>query len=223
MRILALLSLLWCLCIFGCVSSSSVHPILLEEDLSHDVGFNGTWQQIDVKEGQHQLPEFTCEGWDENARYDLVLKMPGPDNAQKGQKVIPAEYDVAVGKLAGERFLQARRSESITGGPSFFEGVVTYTFAKFNITDDVLLLYPINDQALETLLPKATMVHFTHKPSDWARNIVITESTPRLQQFLIQHHESLFYSTPLKFRRIPTKSDEHTHAPELPVRSEQDG
>jgi hypothetical protein len=57
------------------------------------------------------------------------------------------------------------------------------------------------------------MAHFMHKPSDWARNIVITEPTKRVQQFLNKHHEAIFHSRPLKFRRVPPKADEESHAP----------
>ena len=93
---------------------------------------------------------------------------------------------------------------------------MTHTFAKFELKRDVLLVYTINDQALETLLPKTTMAHFMHKPSDWARNIVITESTPRVQQFPEEHQETVFHNMPLKFRRLPAKADEQTdeRAPE---------
>jgi hypothetical protein len=207
-----------CLAMSGCFSSS-IHPILTDKDIIHDVDLSGTWRQIDVTEKQGPSYEFTLAGYDGNGRYDMTLLNFQEDERsrlerdQKGGKAIPAEYEVAIGKLGKHRFLQARRAELITGPVSFFDGVVTYTFAKFEPQDDVLLVYIVNDQALENLLPKTTMAHFMHKPTD-PRNIVITESTPRVQEFLKQHHQTVFHSEPLKFRRLPAKSDEQSHPPE---------
>jgi len=211
MRILSFFVAISSLCVLGCISSSSVHPILTDDDLLHDVDLNGTWQQIEVKEKEQgfRIPDFRCDGWDDNARYNLtVVKTCPQQKFRKGKKEMPLQYDVAIGSIADDKFLQLRRSELITGGPSFYEGIVTHTFAKFDVKDDVLLVYPINDHALETLLPDTTMAHLMHKPSDWARNIVITESTPRLKEFLEAHGEILFFSQPLKFRRVKPKSDE---------------
>lgn len=211
MKFVVIIGAILCLAVSGCISSSSVHPILTDEDLSHDIDLNGSWRQIDSNGAGSQ---FTLEGWDGNARYDMTLNFTQADDdarserERKGGKVIPAEYDIAIGELDGHRFLQARRSELITGGPSFFEGVVTYAFAKFDLKDDVLLVYTINDQALENLLPKTTMAHFMHKPSDWAKNIVLTESTARVQEFLKEHHKSLFHSNPHQYRRVRAKSDD---------------
>ncbi len=206
-----------CLAISGCFSSS-VHPILTDDDLIHDVDLNGTWRQIDVTEKQGPSYEFSLAGYDGNSRYDMTLlnfkedERSRLEREQKGGKAIPAEYEVAIGKLGKHGFLQGRRSESITGPVSFFDGVVTYTFAKFELQDDVLLVYIVNDQALENLLPKTKLAHFMHKPTD-PRNIVITESTPRVQEFLKQHHQTVFHGEPLKFRRSPAKSDEQSQAP----------
>jgi hypothetical protein len=225
MKQIALLNLVVSLAVSGCISSSSVHPILTDDDLSHDVDLVGMWRQVDLDKDQGEHQPFTLEGWDDNARYDMTLTFSKSEQEtrserrQKGYPVIPAEYDVTVGKIDDILLLQARRSELITGGPSFFEGVVTYTFARFELKDDVLLVYTINDQALETLLPKTTMSHFMHKPSDWARNIVITESTKRVQQFLKEYHETIFHSKPLKLQRVTSKSDAQAIAPESPATS----
>ena len=203
-----------CLAISGCYSSS-IHPILTDKDLIHDVDLNGKWRQIDVTEKQGPPYEFTLAGYDGNGRYDLTLHNFQEDERsrlereQKGGKAIPAEYEAAIGKLGEHRFLQARRSETITGGPSFFEGVVTYAFAKFELKDDVLLVYTINDVELERLLPKTTLAHFRHKPGDLVPDIVITESTLRVQEFLKQHHQTVFRREPAKFRRLSAKSDGH--------------
>ncbi len=187
------------LALTGC--SSSVHPLLTDQDLSRDLDLNGKWHQIKVEEHRQQIPDFTCEGYDDNSKYDLMLGMGRPQKLREGQKVIPSEYDLAIGKIDGTRYLQLSRSEMIAGGPSFFEGVVTYTFAKIELQENLLLVYPINDQALETLLPKTKMSHLMHKPSDLARNIVITESTSRLQRFLRTHGARLFDPRPLTFQR----------------------
>lgn len=202
-----------------------MHPILVDPDLTHDVNLNGTWRQVELEQGQGGHGPFTLEGWDDNARYDMTLTFSKSEQQarlerrQKGYPVIPAEYDVTVGKIDDIQLLQARRSELTTGGPSFFEGVVTYTFARFELKDDALLVYTINDQALEALLPKTTMSHFMHKPSDLARNMVITESTKRVQQFLKEHHKTIFHSKPLKFQRVAAKADEQAIAPEPPSAS----
>ena len=227
MKQLALLNVFVSLAVSGCISSSSVHPILTDDDLSHDVNLNGTWRQVELEKGQGEHQPFNLEGWDDNGRYDLTLtfsqseQKTRSERQKKGFSVIPAEYDVTVGKIDGISLLQARRSELITGGPSFFEGVVTYTFARFEVKDDVLLVYTINDQALETLLPKTTMSHFMHKPSDWARNIVITEPTTQVQRFLEEHHQMIFHSKPLRFQRVATKADEQAIAPEPPSASDR--
>lgn len=227
MRPFHLLGIL-CLAIVGC-SSSSVHPILTDADLIRDVDLNGTWRQFDVTEKQGPPYEFTLSGWDGNARYDMTLlnfqedERSRLEREQKEGKAIPVEYEVAIGKLAKHHFLQARRSESITGGPSFFEGVVTYTFAKFELRDDALLVYTIDDVALEKLLRKTTTAHLMHKPSDLAPNMVITESTPRVQEFLKQHHQTVFRSEPVKFGRLPAKSDERSHPPKPAGGTESNG
>ena len=227
MRPIRLLGIL-CLAIAGCCSSS-VHPILTDADLIRDVDLNGTWRQIDVPEKQGPPYEFTLSGWDGNSRYDMTLltfqedEQSRLEREKKGGKAIPVEYEVAIGKLGKHRFLQARRSESITGGPSFFEGVVTYTFAKFELRDDALLVYTLDEVGLEKLLPKSTMAHLKHKPSDLASNIVITESTPRVQEFVKQNHQTVFRSEPVKFRRLPAKSDEQSHPPEPASRTESSG
>ena len=218
MKQATLVSVVACVAFSGCISSSSVHPILTDVDLTHHVNLSGTWRQVSLEEGQGTHRPFTLEGWDDNGRYDMTLtfseseQQARSERRQKGYPVIPAEYDVAVGKVENIPLLQARRSELVTGGPSFFEGVVTYTFARFEIKDDLLLVYTINDQALETLLPKTTMSHFMHKPSDWARNIVITEPTKRVHQFLKEHHETVFHSKPLQFQRVTATTDEKTDA-----------
>ncbi len=207
-----------CLAISGCFSSS-VHPILTVDDLIHDVDLSGKWRQIDVTEKQGPPHEFTLAGWDRNGRYDMTLlnfkedEQSRLEREQKGGKAIPVEYEVAIGKLGNHRFLQARRSESITGPVSFFDGVVTYTFAKFELQNDVLLVYTINDVALRDLLPRTTVAHFMHKPGDLITDIVITESTPGVQEFLKQHHQSVFHSEPAKFRRSPAKSDVQSQTP----------
>ena len=200
MRTVIVCCFLICLMFSGCVTSSSVHPIFTDADLAHDIDLNGKWHQIEVEEGQ-RLPAFTCEGWDGKARYDLTLQLPVSPTPAEDQKHIPAEYDLVVGRVGGERYLQVRRSEAITGGPSFFEGVVTYTFAKVDVQGDTLFVYAIDDHALETLLPSATMSHLVHHRSAWARNIVLTESTLRMQEFLKEHHQTLFSEKPLKFQR----------------------
>jgi hypothetical protein len=226
MKQITLPSVVVCLALSGCISSSSVHPILTDDDLIHHVNLSGTWRQVNLEEGQGEHRPFTLEGWDDNGRYDMTLtfskseQQARSERQQKGYPVIPAEYDVAVGKVEDIPLLQARRSELVTGGPSFFEGVVTYTFARFELKDDMLLVYTINDQALETLLPKTTMSHFMHKPSDWARNIVITEPTTRVHQFLKEHHRTVFHSKPLNFQRVTAKADEQMHAQESPNRPE---
>lgn len=219
-----LLSAVLCLLFSGCISTSSVHPILTDDDLIHHVNLSGTWRQVNLEEGHGEHLPFTLEGWDDNARYDMALTFPKSEQQvrserrQKGYPVIPAEYDVAIGKVEDIPLLQARRSELVTGGPSFFEGVVTYTFARFELKGDVLLVYTINDQALETLLPRTTMAHIMHKPSDWARNIVITEPTKRVHQFLKEHQRTVFHTKPLKFQRMTAKADGQLSAPEPPSR-----
>ncbi len=220
MRNIALLNVVVSLAVSSCISSSSVHPILTDDDLSHDFDLSGMWRQVDLDKDQGAHQPFTLEGWDDNSRYDMTLTFSKSEEEtrserrQKGYPVIPAEYDLTIGKIDNILLLQARRSEQITGGPSFFEGVVTYTFARIELKDDVLLVYRINDQALETLIPKTQMSHFMHKPSDWARNIVITEPTKRVQQFLKEHHETIFHSKPIKLQRVAAKADGQAIVPE---------
>ncbi|QDV31556.1 hypothetical protein Spb1_35010 [Planctopirus ephydatiae] len=223
MRHLHLLGIL-CLAIVGC--SSSVHPILTDTDLVHDTDLNGTWRQIDITDEQNLQYEFTLAGYDRNGRYNMTLLNLKEDersrarSVQNGEESLPTEFEAAIGKLGEQRFLQVRRSESITGGPSFLEGVVTYTFAKFELHDDVLHVFTIDDLALEKLLAQTMMAHLKHKPSDLVPNIVITESTSRVQEFLKQHHQTVFHSKPVKFRRISAKSEEQS-LPTAPAREKE--
>ena len=219
MKQLTILCIVVCLFTTGCFSSSSVHPILTDDELQDGFDLNGTWQQVEMQQGQAGFPSFTLAGWDQNRRYDMTLLLSEAEEKsraarrQKDEPVIPSEYDLMIGKLDQISLLQARRSEKITGGPSFFAGVVTYTFAKFELQDDLLLVYFVDDQQLETLLPKTTLSYFMHEPSDWARNIVITDPTARLQQFIKEHHQKIFATRPLKFRRVVTPTDTSARVP----------
>ena len=188
------------LAIAGC--SSSVHPLLTDADFAHDLQLKGTWAQIDPPEIKLRIPRFKCEEFDNNSGYDVALipEDKADPTEERGNK-IPREYEMRIGKLSGNYYLQLARSEQISSGPAFFEGVVTYTWAKVSLDDEVLKIYPVDDGALERLLPKSGLAHLMHKPSDFARNIVITESTAKLQAFFAKHHEEVFSKTPLTFRR----------------------
>ena len=203
---------LWTFIFFVCVlvisgCSSSVHPLLTDANLVHNIDLNGTWTQTGPPKTKLQIPHFTCEGFADNSRYDVTLQPePKANSTTYRGKKIPREYEMRIGKLGHDYYLQLSRSEQISGGPAFFEGVVTYTWAKVAFDDHVLKIYPVNDQALEQLLPKSGLAHLMHKPSDFARNIVITESTAKLQAFLAKHQATLFFRTPLTFSRKDRKS-----------------
>lgn len=199
MRNSPLIAVLTVVAISGC--SSSVHPILTDAELTHDIDLNGTWKQI-ADEDTIRIPDFKCESFDQLSGYDVTLiATEKHEKLRPGQKQIPREYEMRIGRLDGVHYLQISRSKQISGGPAFFEGVVTYTWTKFTFKDDILHVYPVDDHALETLLPKTDMTHLMHKPSDLARNIVITESTGQLQAFFSKHHRDLFATKPLKFKR----------------------
>jgi len=201
MRLWTFIASVCVLLVSGC--SSSIHPLLTDAQLAHDIELNGTWIQFDAPD-TYRIPNFICEGFDDNSRYDVTL-LPETKTASKETrgKQIPREYEMRIGKLGGQHYLQLARSKQISGGPAFLEGVVTYTWAKLALKDDVLRIYRVDDQAVENLLPKSGLAHLIHKPSDLARNIVITESTAKLQAFIGKHHAKLFSTTPLTFRRKP--------------------
>lgn len=203
MKYLTLLLSLVVLGSTGCICTTTIHPLLTEKDHLHDSDLSGTWHQVVAKGKQPQVPDFTCEGWDKNACYDVTIALPKPEAEAKAPrgKELPTRYDMVAGKIGDLKLLQIRRSELDTGGPSFYEGVVAYTFARFELKDDQLLIYPIDNGSLERWLPKSDIHYLMHKPDDWAQNIVLTDSTPELQAFVKQHHDIIFIKAPLQFER----------------------
>ena len=205
MRLRTLIVSVCVLAISGC--SSSVHPLLTDTNLVHNIDLNGTWTQTGPPDTKLQIPRFTCKGFDDNSGYDVTLHPAATANSTTNRgKKIPREYELRIGKLGHHYYLQLSRSEQISGGPAFFEGVVTYTWAKVALDDSVLTIFPVDDQALEDLLPQSGLAYLMHKPSDFARNIVITESTAKLQAFVAKHQAILFSKTPLTFARKERKS-----------------
>ena len=207
MRLWTLIASACVLMISGC--SSSVHPLLTDTNFVNKLDLNGTWTQTGLTETKLRIPRFTCVAFDDKSGYEVTLHPdhkgnPIPDRGKK----MPLEYEMRIGKLGNNYYLQLSRSKQISGGPSFFEGVVNYTWAKVSLEDNVLKIYPVDDQVLEEMLPKSGLAHLMHKPSDFARNIVITESTAKLQAFLVKHQATLFSKTALTFSRKDRKATE---------------
>lgn len=180
----------------GC--TFSVHPILKERDLTKDVDLSGTWKQQVPPDAK---PEFTpievsLEGYDDNSLYDAEYK----NTAQ--------EFDVRIGRIGDRRVVQFIRSDLLLRNESpVLARLPVYGFARFEMKDKELHLFPVHDQGVRKLLQRNDVAFRNYHPSDMLEWCIISDRTSVLQKLIHDHGDDLFKKTPAVFRRVKKQHD----------------
>lgn len=177
----------------GC--TTSVHPLLLKEDLSVDIDLSGEWiRHSPVAPGEaKEVRRMILKRVGDTAVYDV--------KGEDGEQVFDA---LQVGKVGSIRIGELR------GGPRdghspFESGLPLYGFARFEIVNDDLQVFPVNDVEILRRLTERKASYLVHESGPGAEWVIITATTTELQSLIKAFADDIFASSPIVFKRTTGK------------------
>lgn len=178
----------------GCISTTTLHPLLEEKDLSEDLDLHGEWVQVDLKEKQKEPNRIKLNGAGES--YELNL---GNNQKQLVGPLKGAEFEILVGQIGEQRYFQIRRTDQ--DAQAFLGGVFPFAFGKFEVRGELLTIYPVNDNVFKRLAKEKSLSHMIDKTGEFEQSLVVTATTKKLQAFIKANEKELFEKKPFKYRR----------------------
>ena len=170
----------------GC--TYSVHPILLDSDLTADVDLSGSWELSTQDSDRYDLHNFSIQSVDGGANYRGAL-----DNGK--------EFSARIGKIGEQRYFEFSIVEHHAEQPALLSSIPVYAIARFETADDTLRVFPLGYSRAIPLFDKHNIPYRMIERG--VNHCVLTADTATLQKLLTDHGDELVSQSAITFARKP--------------------